>query len=63
MIIGCSIVGISLAVLGHRYGLTLTPLAILYAYVLYPRVEPALAWYVAFVAVMALVIANVKGKR
>jgi hypothetical protein len=63
LIIACSIVGVGLAALGHRYGLTLIPLATLYAYVLYPRIEPALAWSVAFVTVTALVIANVKGKR
>jgi len=66
LIIGCSIIGVGLAALGHRYGLTLTPLATLYAYVLYPRIEPILAWSVAFVAVTAqaiAVIANVKGKR
>jgi 4-amino-4-deoxy-L-arabinose transferase-like glycosyltransferase len=70
LIIGCSIIGVGLAALGHRYGLTLVPLATLYAYVLYPRIEPALAWSVAFVAVAAqaiavatAVIANVKGKR
>jgi len=62
LIIGCSIVGIGLAALGHRYGLTLAPLATLYAYILYPRIEPALAWSVAFVTVTALVIANVKGR-
>ena len=63
LIIVCITVGIGLAALGNRHGLTLTPLAILYAYVLYPRVETALAWYVAFVAVIALVLVNVKGKR
>jgi hypothetical protein len=62
LIIACSIVGIGLTVLGQRYGLTLAPLATLYAYALYPRIEPTLAWCVAFVAVTALVIANVKGK-
>ncbi len=63
LIIACSVVGIGLAALGHRYGLTLAPLAILYTYVLYPRIEPALAWSVAFVAVIALVVANVKKRR
>ena len=62
-IVTCSAIGLGLAALGHRYGLTLTPLVTLYVYVLYPRIEPALAWSVAFVAVAALVIANVKGKR
>lgn len=63
LIIACSIVGVGLAALGRRYELTLVPLATLYTYVLYPRIEPVLAWSAAFVAVTALVIANVKGKR
>jgi hypothetical protein len=63
LIIGCGIIGVSLVALGQRRGLTLTPLAILYAYVLYPRIEPTLAWSVAFAAVIALLIANVKVKR
>ncbi|MGA9351066.1 MAG: DUF2723 domain-containing protein [Anaerolineae bacterium] len=63
LIIACSALGVGLAALGKHYGLTLAPLATLYAYVLYPRIEPALAWPVAFVAVTGLVIANVKGKR
>jgi hypothetical protein len=63
LIIVCSVIGVGLAALGNRHGLTLTPLAILYAYVLYPRIEPSLAWCVAFVAVAALLIANVKVKR
>ncbi|MBC8248345.1 MAG: DUF2723 domain-containing protein [Anaerolineales bacterium] len=63
LIIACSLIGVGLAALGHRYGLTLAPLVTLYAYVLYPRIEPALAWSVAFVAVTALLIANVRGKR
>ena len=63
LIIACSIIGICLAAIGNRYGLTLAPLATLYAYILYPSVEPTLAWSVAFVAVTALLIANVKGKR
>jgi len=63
LIIVCSVIGIGLAALGRRGGLTLAPLVTLYAYALYPRLEPALAWAVAFVTVTALVIANVKGKR
>lgn len=58
-----SVMGVGLAALGWRYSLTLAPLAILYVYVLYPRIEPTLAWYVAFVTVVALAIANIKGKR
>jgi len=63
LIIVCSVIGIGLAAFGHRHSLTLAPLAILYAYVLYPRVEPILALSVAFVTVTALIITNVKGKR
>jgi hypothetical protein len=63
LIIACSVIGVGLVAFGNRHGLTLTPLATLYAYVLYPRIEPTLAWSVAFVAVTALVIANVKVKR
>ena len=66
LIIVCSVIGAGLAALGNRHGLTLTPLATLYAYVLHPHIEPALAWSVAFVAVSAqatAVIANVKSKR
>ena len=63
LIIVCSVIGIGLAALGRRCGLTLAPLVTLYAYVLYPRIEPTLAWSVAFVAVTALVIANFRSKR
>jgi len=63
LIIACSIIGVGLAALGHRYGLTLAPSVTLYAYVLYPRIEPVLAWSMAFVAVTAFVIANTKGKK
>ncbi len=63
LIMVCSIIGIGLTALGQRYGLMLAPLTILYVYVLYPRIEPALAWSVAFVAVIALLIANIKGKK
>lgn len=63
LIIACSAFGVGLAALGKHCGLTLAPLTTLCAYVLYPRIEPALAWSAAFVAVTALVIANVKGKR
>jgi len=63
LIIACNALGVGLAALGKHYSLTLTPLATLYAYVLYPRIEPTLAWSAAFVAVTALVIANVKGRR
>jgi hypothetical protein len=63
LIIAGSTLGVGLAALGKHYGLTLAPLATVYTYVLYPRIEPALAWPVAFVAVTGLVIANVKGKR
>ncbi len=63
LIIACSIIGVGLAALGQRYGLTPAPLVTLYVYILYPRIEPSLAWSVAFVAVTALLIANVKGKR
>ncbi len=63
LILVCSAAGVGLAVLGRRYGLALTSLAVLYAYVLYPRTEPTLAWSAAFVAVTALLMANVKVKR
>jgi len=63
LIIVCSALGVGLAALGHRYSLTLAPLVALYAYVLYPCIEPTLAWSAAFVAVTGLVIANVKSKR
>jgi hypothetical protein len=63
LIVVCSVIGVGLAAFGNRYGLTLAPLAILYAYALYPRIESALAWSMAFVAVTALVIPNVRGKR
>ena len=63
LIMACSVAGVALAALGHHRNLRLVPLATLYAYVLYPRIEPALAWSVAFVAVTALLLANVKVKR
>jgi hypothetical protein len=63
LIIAGSVVGVGLAALGRRRNLRLAPLAALYAYVLYPRIEPTLAWSVAFVAVTALLIANVKVRR
>jgi len=63
LIIACSVVGVGLVAFGKRRGLKLAPLAMLYAYVLYPRIEPTLAWSVAFVAVTALLIANFKSKR
>ena len=63
LIIACSVVWVGLAALGRRRNLRLAPLAALCAYVLYPRIEPDLAWSVAFVAVTALLIANVKVRR
>jgi hypothetical protein len=63
LIIVCAVIGVGLVIRGRRGGLTLTPLVTLYAYVLYPRIEPVLAWSVAFVAVTALVVANIKKRR
>ena len=63
LIIACNVVGVALTALGRRRSLRLTPLAALYAYVLYPRTEPTLAWSVALVVLTALLLANVKVKR
>ena len=56
----CSALGVGLAALGRRRGLNLAPLASLYAYVLWPHLDPALARAAAFVAATALVVVNVK---
>ncbi|HIC94857.1 MAG TPA: DUF2723 domain-containing protein, partial [Anaerolineae bacterium] len=51
------------AALGRRRGLNLAPLASLYAYVLWPRLDPALAKAAALVAATALVAVNVERGR
>jgi hypothetical protein len=52
-------VSLALAALAHRRGMILSPLALCVLYVLYPRLDPALALAVAFLVAVALLAANV----
>ncbi|MEA3459838.1 MAG: DUF2723 domain-containing protein, partial [Chloroflexota bacterium] len=58
--VGCVALGVGLIVLGRRGDLDLTPIAVLYAYVLYPRLNPSLALAVGLLAAAATILANLR---